>query len=182
MNERYNDFVKFQKTWGDLHMGSNPRIDPLFVKGDLDICYNESGRYYHNARHINEGLLELDAVRHLLKEKSEAEIAWYFHDSDYDARAKDNEEKSAERFSNIVARSGISRLRISKVRRLILATKHLAIPSGGDAQIIVDVDLSILGKPEKVFDEYERNISEEYSWVEEETFIRENCIITLLAV
>lgn len=137
------------------------------------MCYSSPERFYHNSNHINDGLIDLYAARHLLREPVEAEIGWFFHDYDYDTRAKNNEEKSAESFSNLGRRSGISQLRINRVNCLILPTKHFTEPPEGDAQIIVDVDLSILGKPEEVFDEYERNIRKEYLWVEEGLFRRE---------
>ncbi|MBI2124237.1 hypothetical protein HYT92_00440 [Candidatus Pacearchaeota archaeon] len=34
----------------------------------------------------------------------------------------------------------------------------------------VDIDLAALGKPEKEFDEYGKDIREEYGWVSEEQF------------
>jgi len=35
---------------------------------------------------------------------------------------------------------------------------------------LIDIDLSILGKSQREFEEYEKNIREEYSWVPEEQF------------
>ena len=46
-----------------------------------------------------------------------------------------------------------------------MATCHDAVPSGIDQQILLDVDLSILGEKPERFDEYEKQIREEYSWV-----------------
>jgi predicted metal-dependent HD superfamily phosphohydrolase len=50
------------------------------------------------------------------------------------------------------------------VRDLILATRHDVSPPGGDAALLVDVDLAILGSPAERFDEYERQVRQEYSW------------------
>jgi len=55
-------------------------------------------------------------------------------------------------------------------RELILATKHDAIPDGIDAKVLIDVDLSILGRSPDVFDEYERKIRKEYLWIPEYQF------------
>jgi predicted metal-dependent HD superfamily phosphohydrolase len=46
-----------------------------------------------------------------------------------------------------------------------LATKHNAEPTSRDAALLVDVDLAILGAAPERFDEYERQVREEYSWV-----------------
>jgi predicted metal-dependent HD superfamily phosphohydrolase len=48
-----------------------------------------------------------------------------------------------------------------------MATRHDAVPGDIDAQVLVDIDLSILGAEEKRFDEYERQVREEYGWVPE---------------
>lgn len=56
------------------------------------------------------------------------------------------------------------------VADLIIATKHSAIQTNPDNQLIADIDLSILGKPEDRFDEYERQIRKEYEWVPEAAF------------
>jgi predicted metal-dependent HD superfamily phosphohydrolase len=52
-----------------------------------------------------------------------------------------------------------------RVRQLVLATKHDARPASADAALLVDVDLAILGAVPERFDEYERQIREEYAWV-----------------
>ena len=56
------------------------------------------------------------------------------------------------------------------VGRLILATKNHEASLHADAALLVDVDLSILGKPPEQFWEYERQIREEYAWVEKSVF------------
>jgi predicted metal-dependent HD superfamily phosphohydrolase len=59
------------------------------------------------------------------------------------------------------------------VYSLILSTRHQAAASGVDAEILVDIDLSILGAVPVRFDEYERQVREEYSWVPDFLFRRE---------
>jgi predicted metal-dependent HD superfamily phosphohydrolase len=60
-----------------------------------------------------------------------------------------------------------------RVYALVMATRHDAAPSKSDAKLVVDVDLSILGAEELRFDEYERQVREEYAWVPEAVFRRE---------
>ena len=56
---------------------------------------------------------------------------------------------------------------------MVMATRHNAVPEGADAQILIDIDLSILGAEAQRFDEYERQIREEYAWVPGILFRRE---------
>lgn len=49
------------------------------------------------------------------------------------------------------------------MRDLILATRHDVSPPAGDAALLVDVDLAILGSPAERLDEYERQVRQEYN-------------------
>jgi predicted metal-dependent HD superfamily phosphohydrolase len=60
--------------------------------------------------------------------------------------------------------------RIAEVRRLILVTKHNALPGSNDDKLIADIDLSILGQTPDVFDRYEEEIREEYAFVPDSAF------------
>ena len=62
-------------------------------------------------------------------------------------------------------RAGVPQTASTRIHGLIIATKHNVIPDTADARVIVDVDLSILGAPMERFDEYERQVRQEYSWV-----------------
>ena len=55
----------------------------------------------------------------------------------------------------------------------IYNVKRRPIPRGTDAEILVDVDLSILGAAPERFDEFERQVREEYAWVPDFLFRRE---------
>ena len=44
------------------------------------------------------------------------------------------------------------------------------VPDDMDAQTLVDIDLCIIGRPDEEFDEYERSIRNEYSWVLDKQF------------
>ena len=160
----------FVKAWKELHDGVNTRVEAVDVKLDLDKHYSESERHYHNLTHITQGLDELDLIRSYLQEPAEVEIAWWFHDSVYDSKAKDNEERSAELAFERLSESGIDSSRILRINNLILATKHNKTPAFNDEMFLVDVDLSILGRSPQEFRKYEESIREEYSWVSEEQF------------
>jgi predicted metal-dependent HD superfamily phosphohydrolase len=74
-----------------------------------------------------------------------------------------------------LATTELSSLPVSKlasISALILATKHQAAPVEHDAQVLVDIDLAILGSPPSTFDAYEAAIRREYRWVPRPLFRR----------
>jgi len=126
--------------------------------------YSYPYRAYHNLNHIENCLDEFEDAKHLIENKAEVEIALWFHDAIHY-----NEEESAELAYRILKEQGLLSFG-QRVSDLILTTKHNKIPEQNDAKFLVDIDLSILGKPVGEFDEYERNIRKEYDWVPEELF------------
>ena len=63
--------------------------------------------------------------------------------------------------------------RVSRLRHLILATRHDRPPRTPDQAIVMDVDMAILGQATEVFDDYERRIRQEYAWIADAGFARE---------
>lgn len=133
--------------------------------------YAEPHRVYHALPHIEDCLDQLEEARHLAANPDAIEMALWYHDAIYDIKAKNNEEKSAELALVIAEDASLPDNFGKRVVSLILATKHDAIPIDPDAKIIIDIDLSILGQSEEKFDEYERQIREEYKRVPENEFV-----------
>lgn len=127
--------------------------------------YAEAHRHYHTAQHIAECLAQFDATRGLCENPGEVELAIWFHDAIYDPRAEDNEEKSAQWARRVMSEAGIGAGAGQRVSELIMATRHATLPDTADGQIMVDIDLSILGADSARFDEYEDQVRAEYDWV-----------------
>lgn len=144
--------------------------EPASAYQELVSLYSEPHRHYHNLRHISDCLAEFDALRAQARQPAAVELAIWFHDAIYDPRASDNEERSAELAKRRIAEAGCSEETIVSVVALIMATKTHDSKLSVDAPLLVDVDLSILGKSMERFHEYETQIREEYSWVPELTF------------
>ena len=136
----------------------------------LTKAYAEPQRHYHNHQHIAECLAEFDQARHLAKAPVAVELALWFHDAVYDPKAGDNEERSAALARQCLGECEVADSLSGAVARLIMATKHHDAESDVDAQLTVDVDLSILGRDEKRFNEYEEQIRREYAWVSAAVF------------
>ena len=131
---------------------------------DLHAKYNEPHRHYHNLRHIEECLTELDKVPLESQDRIVVELAIWFHDAIYETSRQDNEEKSAKLFR--FKSKGISEPVVERVAALILNTRfHDSSPDDPIAAVFIDIDLAILGAAPMRFREYDDDIRSEYSWV-----------------
>ncbi|HLX63914.1 MAG TPA: N-methyl-D-aspartate receptor NMDAR2C subunit [Planctomycetota bacterium] len=147
-----------------------PALDGRATFEILQRAYAEPARTYHNARHIADCLTQFDKVRAKFVRPDETEFALWIHDAIYDSHAKDNESRSAQMAAEFLRRGGAAAEAIEYVERLILATRHNETPSEPDARLIVDIDLSILGRGEAEFNEYDEAIRREYTWVPEDKY------------
>ena len=136
---------------------------------ELIPIYSSPDRAYHNLAHIQACLAEFEVVRTLASNPIAMQTAICFHDVIYDTHAHDNEERSADFAREQLQLAGADETLISTVVELILATKHNQ-PVSGDAALLVDIDLAILGKPADEFARYDTAIRQEYAWVSEEAY------------
>jgi predicted metal-dependent HD superfamily phosphohydrolase len=88
------------------------------------------------------------------------------HDSVYDSRASDNEERSGILWMRDAAALGFSTEEAEQGNEYILATH----PSATPISVLNDMDLAELGAPPEVFDQNTENIRKEYRWVEPEVW------------
>jgi predicted metal-dependent HD superfamily phosphohydrolase len=136
----------------------------------LQRMYCEPGRYYHTDQHVAECLKALDQHAHLADKSVEVELAIWFHDAVYDSRRSDNEEQCAALARRQLSSVGADAGSIDRVESMILATKsHQA--NGRDVELLLDIDLGILGQPPAVFNSYDAAIRKEYAWVPEEQYL-----------
>jgi predicted metal-dependent HD superfamily phosphohydrolase len=152
---------RFVNLWHRL--GATNEADELL--NALTAAYAEPHRAYHNAFHIVDCLGQLDQVSQFAEHPDEIEMALWFHDAAYDSHATDNEEKSASWATNDLSKGGVPGPTVHRIAELVLATRHQVLPESNDAKFIVDIDLSILGREQAIFDQYDQAIRQEYSWV-----------------
>src|SRR3989344_3027361 len=158
--------------WNNLFSESRARGNPEQYFQELNTLYSAEGRYYHNFAHVQDCLNEFGDVSGIGTFPLEVQYALWYHDAIYDTYASDNEEKSAELAGKYLKKMGFEAPFRTRVQDFILATKHSErnIPGNLDTQLVVDIDLSILGRPQEEFDTYESNIRREYGWVPEALF------------
>jgi len=160
---------RWQTLW---HKLAAPKV-PHDVLDELLHAYAAPDRFYHNLMHIRDCLAVFDQTNFLAEHPAEVELAIWFHDAIYNTRRSDNEQKSAEWAEAVVRQAGLSAEIAERIAASILATRHQGEVTDRDAQLLIDVDLSILGRDPAVFWLYEENTRKEYAWVPQDMFRRE---------
>lgn len=134
--------------------------------------YAEPQRHYHTWEHVESLLSHFRRwVRHFHRPDP---LLWavYWHDAIYDPHACDNEALSAQLFEREAA-GHLPPDDISFAAAAIRATATHTLPDEfsdkdkEDCALFLDLDLSILGAPQQVYDRYETAIRAEYDFVEE---------------
>jgi predicted metal-dependent HD superfamily phosphohydrolase len=150
--------------YGELCQAGFPQeaLDPDPAFRELAKRYSERQRHYHTAFHIDECLAEFNAARTAAKNPVALEFAIWFHDAIYEPRRPDNEEQSAALAVEFLRPNAAL---AECVYSLVLTTKTHVPENTPDAALLIDIDLSILGKRTDRFAEYEAQIRAEYSWV-----------------
>ena len=150
----------WEQAWSDVGL-----VPPADLFDALLNAYAEPQRHYHSQQHLTECLGHFDQVRHLAEHPGEIAIALWFHDAVYDVRGQSNERQSADWAMRALQTSGASVGMQQRVEQLIMATQHDATPVRSDEQLLVDIDLAILGAAPERFAEYDRQVRAEYRWV-----------------
>jgi predicted metal-dependent HD superfamily phosphohydrolase len=157
---------RWEAVWQKLHA----QVVPYGVLEELIRAYGSPNRFYHNLTHIQDCLSIFDQTSYLATHPEEVELAIWFHDSVYDTRRDNNEQRSAAWAEFVISNAGLRRDVAERVSHSILATCHALEITDTDGQVLVDVDLSILGREADIFWQYEVNIRKEYAWVPEGIF------------
>ncbi|MDR0212428.1 MAG: N-methyl-D-aspartate receptor NMDAR2C subunit [Comamonas sp.] len=150
----------WQRTWQGL--GTTP---PAGLLHALLAAYAEPQRRYHTQQHLAECLAHFETVQSQAQHPAEVELALWFHDAVYDIKAKDNELRSAQWAVQALGQACLAESQGGRVHELIMATRHEALPEHGDARLLVDIDLAILGADPERFAEYDAQVRAEYAWV-----------------
>ena len=159
-----------RKRWTELWRRLGARGDGTATFNDLVAAYTDPVRAYHTAEHIRDCLAQFDLSKSAASRPDEIEAAIWFHDAVYQPGSSENEHRSAELARDVLLHSGVPAAVTDRIAGLVLATRHESIPSEPDAALLCDIDLSILGRPPAVFDEFERRIRLEYSRVPEAVY------------
>ncbi len=137
----------------------------------LESLYRNPPRAYHDLSHVGACLALLDEFRSLAVDPDSVEFALFMHDSVYVPGSPDNELRSAHIAEAFLSWLRASPPRIETTAHLIRVTDHRSATRGPDEDLIVDLDMAILGSPEPAYDAYAGAIRREFAQVPEPEFI-----------
>ena len=157
--------LQWDRLWRQA--GATP---PAALLDRLLAAWSEPQRHYHTLQHLSECLAHLEPLAALAEHPAEVGLALWFHDAVYALGRQDNEARSAEWAQAEMRAAGWPAASAERVAGLIMATCHDAVPAGRDAEIVVDIDLGILGAPPARFDEYELQVRREYEHLPDAVF------------
>ncbi len=150
--------------WADLMAALDLKANQATFER-LQRNYGQSHRHYHDLKHIQATLLHLDEVWGLAREPELIALALWFHDAIYQPFSSTNEANSAQWAVDFMRANHMDQAAIDGVHALIMITAHDAQATGVDQQLMIDIDLGILGSPPDVYQQYEVHIRKEYRWV-----------------
>ena len=122
--------------------------------------YTGSSRHYHNLIHLKHMIDELEPVEDQVNDLDCLLFAIFYHDIIYKATRKDNEHQSALLFQKRISNTSFDR--IETCMKQIEATKAHLRSEDKDTNILLDLDLAILGQPWESYETYTKQIRKEY--------------------
>lgn len=167
---RATSMLQFLESWSRCWKDLGAAGDGEDLRTALLAAYGEPQRRYHTVQHLGECLALFEPVRALAVHPAEVEAGLWFHDAIYDVRDSDNEARSAAWARAALLRGGAPADACSRVYELIMVTQHHGRPDDADQQLLVDIDLSILGAPPERFAQYEAQVRDEYAFVPQALF------------
>jgi predicted metal-dependent HD superfamily phosphohydrolase len=152
----------FRKRWQFLaeNIGLD-RAKSQEVGDELLSQYSASSRHYHGVQHIVSMLEGFDPIKASFEQPLAAELAIFFHDAIYDPSRQDNEAQSARRMQELLG-GLVDRSLLETAARSIEATKQHALTPSHDTNLLIDLDMAILGQPWPVYERYARDVMQEY--------------------
>ena len=140
---------------------------------DISERYNETQRAYHTLDHLKQLFGQFEQIKPCLHEPHLIALALYYHDVIYDPRRSDNELKSAE-YAIEALRCSLSEDQCQSIYALIMMTATHQIDDidkdsdkakKSDTAYLLDIDLSILGVSWSEYEQYAKDIRQEYAHV-----------------
>lgn len=149
-----DDFLKMMKRYTD---------DESYAKAcwvALKHKYSAGSRHYHNLEHLAYMFRWLATVKSEVKNLDAMLFAIYYHDSIYNTTRSDNEHQSALYFKKMISKTSFEA--ITEVMDLIAATKEHMQSDDTDTNILLDLDLAVLGEKPENYLIYAKAIRKEY--------------------
>lgn len=145
---------------------------PKAMFDELATRYSEPHRHYHNLLHVKECLDALSLIPKNIGDRFLVELAVWFHGAVYCATDPvENEELSALLAQESMLSSGIPLRECREVSGMICQTDYFSTRAGSaNSEAVCSADLAILGANAERYDEYSRQIRQEYGHVNDDEF------------
>ncbi len=134
-------------------------IDPNAARNEITQKMKGS---YHKRLHVVHCLNELYTVKHLLNNPDAVECALIFHDIVCTPGSQTNEEESVMYAEKMLTQRWLPKDFIEEVKRLIMVTKHGAVPQTSDEKYMIDIDRSVLGQSPRIYNQYTKDVRQEH--------------------
>ncbi len=165
------DFItRHAPAWHTAWLALSGRAGDEALLQALVARHSEPHRHYHTLAHLHACLRHLPDLCRLATHPDEVALALWFHDAIYDIGATNNERRSADWATRALLSASVESAVARRVSALIMVTRHDEAPRTLDEQVMLDVDLAILGEHAEVFDSYEHQVRAEYHTVPEALF------------
>lgn len=172
MNNQGNELVDLSLRWKHLVLNYTSNEDKVSeLWNELAIKYSGPERHYHTLHHLSKMMQWVDQLEEVIVDLDTMCFSIFYHDVIYDASRKDNEEKSAEFARERLALLGLSSAQIDKCSQQIVSTKAHEVSADQDTNILIDIDLSILGTDQLTYEWYSKAIRKEYEVYPDEIYI-----------
>lgn len=166
----YKQFVKVMSKC--IKKNHKEKIDELFE--DVVKRYSAKGRHYHNMKHLFDVVYLLNVYQESIVCKEEIFLAAIYHDIIYNPKRTDNEIKSADFFlKKICPLLKLDEDGSGYVYTAIFATTHKDVEwiTNKDIQLLLDIDLSILGTNDpEAYERYRVGVRKEYKMYSDEQY------------
>jgi len=146
-----------------IRLTSNYTDNNSFIKdcwNEIETNYSSKSRHYHSLLHIEFMIRELNHVKNNIEKMDTILFSIYYHDIIYKSTKSNNENESALFFKKRIKNTNFKD--INTVFEQIEATKHHKLSTNNDTNILLDLDLSVLGQSNEIYKKYSTNIRKEY--------------------
>ena len=170
--EDWKRWPDWQASWDAAWHGVGAFHSDEDLRASLWAQYSEPHRRYHTLQHLGECLALLSENYAAIDHHADVEFALWFHDAIYDVHRHDNEARSAAWAHEALLDAGAWPETIGRIHTLIMATDHrTSSPASRETDLLLDIDLAILGAEPARFAEYEQQIRAEYAHVPDTDFM-----------
>jgi predicted metal-dependent HD superfamily phosphohydrolase len=156
-----------RKSWSNAWQLLGARDGGGELHRKLVQCWSQGHRHYHTLQHLQECFELLTGIEIDGKDAALVAIALWFHDAFYDPRRDDNELRSAEWAASEALAAGVPNDVAERLHDMIMATITHSPQDDELMQLMVDIDLSILGAADARFDESDEQVRREFAHVAE---------------